>query len=216
MKDEKGGLLSKITQFFKSEKDPTSGNFRKKPPIMLLIAAFALIILLIINSITPDSNRSSETVFKSTDDETTPVSLGKKSNASVTEQYEEQYEQQLKDALEHIVGVSDVLVVVNVEGSETQIIEKNRVSAHSSTDETDKEGGKRTIEDQSVDEKVVIIRDGDGEKALVVSVEKPKIRGVLVVAKGAERIATKKELIEAVTRVLDVPSHKVSVQARKK
>lgn len=43
---------------------------------------------------------------------------------------------------------------------------------------------------------------------------KPKIVGVLVVAKGAEDIKVKTMIVEAVTRALDVPSHRVSVQPK--
>jgi stage III sporulation protein AG len=38
---------------------------------------------------------------------------------------------------------------------------------------------------------------------------------VLIVAKGADDVRVKKEIIEAVTRVLDVPSHRVAVSAKK-
>lgn len=84
-----------------------------------------------------------------------------------------------------------------------------------STDETDREGGKRKVEDISTDEKLVIVRSGDQEKPVVVKTEKPKIRGILVVAKGADNIEVKKWIIEAVTRSLDVPSHRVAVLPKK-
>jgi stage III sporulation protein AG len=38
---------------------------------------------------------------------------------------------------------------------------------------------------------------------------------VLVVAKGADNIEVKKSIIEAVTRALDIPSHRVAVLAKK-
>jgi len=37
----------------------------------------------------------------------------------------------------------------------------------------------------------------------------------LIVAKGADNIRIKKEIIDAVTRALDVPSHRVAVMAKK-
>ena len=75
--------------------------------------------------------------------------------------------------------------------------------------------GERKVEDFSTDEKVVIIREGDKEVPLVQQTKKPTIRGVLIVAKGADNISIKKEIVEAVTRVLDVPSHRVAVSAKK-
>ena len=50
---------------------------------------------------------------------------------------------------------------------------------------------------------------------LFLQTKKPEIRGVLVVAKGAENIQVKKWIIEAVTRALDVPSHRVAVMPKK-
>ena len=41
----------------------------------------------------------------------------------------------------------------------------------------------REVEDESLDEKTVIIREGDKETPVVLRTEKPKVRGVLVVAK---------------------------------
>ena len=83
------------------------------------------------------------------------------------------------------------------------------------TDETDREGGKRKVEDQSTDEQLVIIQNGEKEVPIVVETKKPAIRGVLVVAKGADNIQVKKWIVEAVTRSLDVPSHRVSVLPKK-
>ncbi|MCG2963631.1 hypothetical protein KZ308_28245, partial [Escherichia coli] len=81
-----------------------------------------------------------------------------------------------------------VEVIVNLDATEAKVYEKNTVTQKQSTDETDREGGKRKVEDISTDEKLVIVRSGDQEKPVVVKTEKPKIRGILVVAKGADNI----------------------------
>ncbi|MCD8502269.1 MAG: stage III sporulation protein AG [Bacillaceae bacterium] len=125
--------------------------------------------------------------------------------------YEYQYEKQLKEALEQIAGVSEVSIMINLAETETQVFEKNSTVRQQNTDETDREGGTRKVEDLSRDDQVVIIRSGDKEEPLVVRTEKPTIRGVLVVANGVENIQVKTWVVEAVSRVLDVPSHRVSV-----
>ncbi|MFP3359212.1 stage III sporulation protein AG, partial [Planococcus sp. SIMBA_143] len=71
--------------------------------------------------------------------------------------------------------------------------------------------GKRSIEDKSQEEEIVIVNNGDKEVPIVKETKKPKVSGVLVVAKGADNIQIKKWIIEAVTRSLNVPSHRVSV-----
>ena len=74
---------------------------------------------------------------------------------------------------------------------------------------------RRKVQDTSTDEQVVIIRNGEKEVPIIVGEIKPEIRGVLVVAKGAENIQVKKWIIEAVTRSLGVPSHRVAVMPKK-
>ena len=93
--------------------------------------------------------------------------------------------------------------------------ERNKVTQEQTTEETDREGGKRTVTDSSRDEQIVIVRNGEKEVPIVQMTEKPEVRGVLVVAKGADNITVKKWIIEAVTRVLDIPSHKVAVMPKK-
>lgn len=129
--------------------------------------------------------------------------------------YEEKFENQLKTALEDMTGVGEVTVLVNVEATERKVYESNAVLKNQITSETDKQGGKRTVEDQSKDEQLVIVRDGDKEIPIISETRKPDIKGVLIVAKGADNIQVKKWIIEAVTRALDVPSHKVSVVPKK-
>ncbi|MFD2681170.1 stage III sporulation protein AG [Bacillus seohaeanensis] len=138
----------------------------------------------------------------------------KKQNKSMKD-YEGYYENQLKEALEQIVGVDEVSVVVNVDSSEEKIYEKNESSQKQHTSETDQEGGKRSIEESSKEEQIVIIQDGEKEVPIISETKKPKVSGVLVVAGGADNIQIKKWIIEAVTRVLDVPSHRVAVMPKK-
>lgn len=128
---------------------------------------------------------------------------------------EEHYENQLKQALEDIVGVHSVTVVVNVESTEKKVLEKNTILRSQTTREEDNAGGVRQIEDQSKEEELVIIQNGNQEGPIVLEIKKPEIKGVLVVAGGAENIQVQKWIIEAVTRVLDIPSHRVAVIPKK-
>ncbi|MBA4535775.1 stage III sporulation protein AG [Bacillus aquiflavi] len=193
---------------------------RNKYHYLLLVILFGAAIMLIGNLI-PSGNQ------KSTDD--IPVIKGEKDikeelpafgqknskDNEIITAYEKAYENQLKEALEKMIGVEDVTVVVNIDATEKKVLEKNTVTQSQTTDETDQEGGKRKVEDQSKDEQVVIIRNGEKEVPIVLETKKPEIRGVLVVAKGADHIQVKKWIIEAVTRVLDVPSHRVAVMPKK-
>ncbi len=141
-------------------------------------------------------------------------SLKKDSNNKSISGYEESYEKQLTKALEEMLGIDDVMVVVNIDSTDRKVLEKNIVTKSQTTEEKDNEGGERKVQDTSTDEQLVIIREGEKEVPIVVEMKKPEIRGVLVVARGAENIQVKKWIIEAVTRALGVPSHRVAVMPK--
>jgi stage III sporulation protein AG len=52
---------------------------------------------------------------------------------------------------------------------------------------------------------------GDGQKPVVIKQLKPKVRGVLIVARGVENLRIKAAVIEAIQRTLEVPAHRISV-----
>lgn len=221
MKNDKGPLtwLSKI---FNKNGEPKE----KKPSLyayVFLVLIIGIGVMMAGNVLTAgqDSETASElddTIpanGKATEEEV--PAFGRKEPAEIKsiKDYEKYLETEMKEALEAISGVEDVKVVVNVDASEQKIFEKNKVTQKQITEETDQEGGKRTVEDTNIDEQLVIIKSGEKEGPVVLETKKPKIRGVLVVAKGAENIEIKKWIIEAVTRSLDVPSHRVSVMPKK-
>ncbi|WP_163102633.1 stage III sporulation protein AG [Peribacillus alkalitolerans] len=217
------GPLSWLQSLIMKKKDEEGRPEQEKKPSMHLYVLVVLVIgaaiMMASNFITKssqDASKSSLPVFKEEQSQDVEVfgRSGQKADPTIAD-YERTYENQIKEALETITGVDDVTVVVNVDSSERKVYEKNLVTQKQVTDETDREGGKRVVEDSSKDEKLVIIRNGEKEVPIVQETKKPNIRGVLVVAKGADNIQIKKWIVEAVTRALDVPSHRVAVMPKK-
>lgn len=150
--------------------------------------------------------------YSSADSKESSVPAAAFGNKDMTMQdYEEMYESQLKDVLGKIVGVENVSVMVNLESSEETVVEKDRRETEQVTEESDKNGGTRKINEHTVEDKVVLHRTDEGEKPIVVKRIKPRVRGVLIVAEGAEDLKRRALIIEAVQRVLDVPVHRISV-----
>ncbi|PEB53280.1 stage III sporulation protein AG [Bacillus pseudomycoides] len=200
------------------EKDDKEKGKKVTPKFLLVLLILG--ILLMFSSNFFQTKKEEVPVFKektSQDSGKDVPTFGQKNsdNMSIVEKYEKAYEQELKSALEDITGVKDVSITVNLDSSEEKILEKNTVKRSQTTSETDKTGGTRKVEDESLDEKTVIIREGDKETPVVLRTEKPKVRGVLVVAKGVDNIQIKAMVKEAVTRMLDVPSHRVAVLPKK-
>ncbi len=217
--DNDKGPISRLKKLLSNNHDPT-GKKPGKYQYLVLVLIIGAAIMLISNLFMNNTASNELPVFNNEKDkqvsEDVPA-FGQKSTKQndIIKTYEDAYENQLKEALEGIQGVGDVTVVVNVDATEKQVLEKNSKTQTQTTDETDREGGKRNVEDSSKEDSLVIIREGENEVPIVVETKKPEIRGVLIVAKGADNIQVKKWIVEAVTRALDVPSHRVAVMPKK-
>lgn len=195
--------------------DKKSGKYQYMILVLCIGAAFMIVGNVLFSDKSAPLDSKAVTASQSETSEVEAFSLKKDSNNKTISGYEEEYEKQLKKALEEMLGVDDVMVVVNIDSTDKKVLEKNKVTKSQTTEEKDNEGGERKVQDTSTDEQLVIIREGEKEVPIVVEYQKPAIRGVLVVAKGAENIQVKKWIIEAVTRALDVPSHRVAVMPKK-
>ncbi|RAL26568.1 stage III sporulation protein AG [Thermoflavimicrobium daqui] len=127
------------------------------------------------------------------------------------EDYEKKYESQLADVLSKIVGVDDVSVMVNLDSTEEEVVHVETREASQVTNEADPKGGNRTIQQTNNEKKTATYRADDGEQPVVIKRLKPKVRGVLVVARGIENLQVKAAVIEAIQRTLDLPMHRISV-----
>ncbi|RYL92346.1 stage III sporulation protein AG [Sporolactobacillus sp. THM7-4] len=134
-----------------------------------------------------------------------------RSSFSSIEKYESYVNQNLKDILEQIQGVSDVSVMVTFSSTEKKIYQNNIRTQDNQTVETDPRGGTRQVNERNQDSEVVMI-DKDGSKEpVVIGQEEPVVRGVIVVARGADQPVVKVQIMEAVATVLDIPTYKVKV-----
>lgn len=136
------------------------------------------------------------------------------STNSSMQQYETQYEGQLSTILNKIVGVRDASVIVNLDSSEEEVVAVDVRDSEQVTSEADKRGGNRSITQSNNDKKTAYYRTDNGDKPVIIKTIKPKVRGVLVVARGVENMEVKALVIEAVQRTLDVPIHRISVLPR--
>ncbi|GEB76492.1 stage III sporulation protein AG [Sporolactobacillus inulinus] len=140
------------------------------------------------------------------------IKAGNKTGSMTSiEKYESYVNQNLKNILEQIRGVSDVSVMVTFASTEKKIYQNNTKVQDNQTSETDPKGGKRQVTERNEDSEVVMI-DQDGNKVpVVIGNEQPTVRGVIVVARGADQSSTKVAIMDAVSTVLDLPSYKVTV-----
>ncbi|MEF3301935.1 stage III sporulation protein AG [Paenibacillus sp. GYB003] len=130
-------------------------------------------------------------------------------------EYEHAYEDAIKAILQKVVAVGDVEVLVTIDSTEETIVQSNSKETQQITNEKDQNGSTRHITEISRSGEVVLYEASGGQTPLVLKKIKPRIRGVVVVAKGAENMTVKQMIAEAVGRGLDVPAHRISVLPRK-
>jgi stage III sporulation protein AG len=140
--------------------------------------------------------------------------IGGSVGSDIIAEYENRYETQLRDILETVVGVGEVDVFVNLDSTPELVLQKNTETRSSNLQETDKDKATRNQNEQSRSEEAIII-SAKQEQPVVLKTLKPKVRGVVVVAKGADNIQVKMWITEAIQRALDVPLYKISVLPKK-
>lgn len=223
----------KLAEFFKgnkdentsSDKEPSQSPFKLTRKYVLALLGLG-VCWMIASSLFANSTGKTNSMIspiatetsgspKNNDEAVETLKLGGEKSSGSINDFENKYEEQLTETLNQMAGVSKVKVEVNVDGSEKNVYQYNRTDRTQQTEEVDKQGGKRKIEDESHDSQVVIINDGEKEIPVIVQTEMPDIKGVLIIAKGAENLEVKNMIREAVTRLLDVPSHRVAVLPKK-
>ncbi|MYL33518.1 stage III sporulation protein AG [Pontibacillus yanchengensis] len=216
----KKGPFKSITSLLKLKSE--DGKKPTKMAYVILIALFGLLILIVSDMFSSGETQNQQptnlpesTSSPTEQEQETFLQKDKEPTESIMSEAEAYYEKELEKLLNSVKGVSEVDVMVNLESTEAKIYEKNKTVTQQTTEETDKNGGERTIDDSSEDSQVVLTRRGDQEVPLLVRTQKPKVRGVLVVAKGADHMQVQQWIVEAVSRSLDVPTHRISVMPKK-
>lgn len=128
---------------------------------------------------------------------------------------EQAMEQRTKEILEKIVGVGTVDIMVTVDSTEELVVQRNMNDSQQLSEETDASGGKRHTTQYTRDGEIVTYSQSGNETPIVTKRIKPQVRGVLVVAKGAENQTVRTLITQAVEKGLNVPEYRISVVPRK-
>lgn len=123
-----------------------------------------------------------------------------KKNVENQEQYNDDL--RLQKILEEIDGVKDVSVMVTFSGTV-----ENNLAFEIQSDTYDK--GTDGFE-ETIDKRVIMSDDGP----FIKSKSYPKVKGVVVIAKGAEKAKTKADILAAVMTAYDIAPHKVCILSK--
>lgn len=121
--------------------------------------------------------------------------------------YQNDLETRLKKILGNIKGAGKVEVMVTIEGSPEL---KFATNVEEKTTTTTSSGGSENKTVTVVTNPIILNVKGE-EQPLVLMEILPKVKGVVVVAKGASNTKVKLQMVQAVQALLDVTSDKIDI-----
>lgn len=188
-------------------------NNKKKIENLVFLVIVLIITVVVINYIWNGNKSSNKTITNSAGRQlaSSKTSQDADSNQSSSSSNSENLERRLEDILKNIDGVGDVKVFINYSESSETVAMYNENSKKSTTEETDKSGGVRKVEETD-SQKEVIYQEQNGNKTPIVQKTiEPKIEGAIITAKGASDINVKTNIIQAVEAATGLATHKIQV-----
>lgn len=199
-KEKKGKNL------FERSFDKIEGAFGKKTTAILAATAIIGIMLTIIYENSEDESLLGVQTFNQTEPPIIEEVLSK-TTKEIQPTYAKQIEDQLEDILKKIANLGDVDVMVTLKSSSEKILAEDVNTRINIVDEIDSQGGKSTITEEDHISSIIM----SGTAPYVIREDMPQIEGVLVVAQGGDNVSIQSAIINAVSSLLDIPVHKVTV-----
>ena len=182
------------------------GKQRKKEQILTAV----LVVVILLLAFWP-SAADHEKQEKQQTEEVQPQVEATETNADERKKLEDD----LKRILLQVEGVGEVDVAVTMESTGRKLVEKDVPLSESSVDETGN-GTNSKKESKNSEEATVYLENADGTKApYVIEETMPVVRGVLVVAQGADDPQVVAEIKEAAMALFHLEAHKIKVMKRK-
>ncbi len=187
-----------------------NGDNKKKIENLVVFLVLLIITIIAINVILSDDGNSKQ---KENTQSSAYKQLANQDNNSsnISENSEYNLSEELEKVLSQISGVGQVKVLITYSETSETVPMYNEKSTESTTQETDTNGGVRTIQ-QTDNSKEIIYEEQSGEKTPITKkIVLPKIEGAIVIAQGAGNTNVKVNIIQAVEAVTGLPTHKVQV-----
>lgn len=196
-------MLEKLKEIFNPK------NQKKNASSLIILLFAGAVVLLLSNFFLSEKDNTSKLASNGTDN-----GLKKENILDYTEEdYAGDMEKRLEEILKKIKGVGEVDVMITFDDTSEKIPVFNTNQIIEKTDEKDAQGGTREVTREDLSQQIVVGSGGDS--LMIMKETKPKVRGVIVVAEGAENIEIKEKLYSAVKTVLGVSGNKVEVYSSK-
>ena len=202
----------KLNKFLGKDETTGENNNKKKIENLVFLIVLVIITVVIINIIwNGDKTTNKEQSNNDTSKQLAATNNQTISQNQIRETSETDLETRLEEILSQIQGVGEVKVLLNYSESSEVVAMYNETSRTSNTEETDTDGGTRTIQETDT-QKDIIYQEDNGEKTPITQkIVQPKIEGAIITAKGASQANVKTNIIQAVEAVTGLATHKIQV-----
>ena len=206
LKDKIKSLLAK------KENEPD----KKKLENLVVFVLILIITIIIINFIWNGDSQNSESNTQTTDANKKLATDIDYQNIGTTESTETTNSSntmvvELEEILSNISGVGKVKVMITYSETNKVIPVYNEESSQQDTEETDSEGGTRKITQTDTKKEVIYEENGDEKTLITQSVISPTVEGAIITAEGAGDVTIKTNIIQAVSAVTGLSTHKIQV-----
>ena len=193
--------------------DENQGNNKRKIENLVFLVILLIVTVVIINYVWSGEKSANKNVINSSGKQLATTkntqTTGETNQKNTTNNND--LEQRLENILSNIDGVGDVKVFINYSETSETVAMYNENSKKSTTEETDKSGGVRKVE-QTDSQKEIVYQEENGNKTPIVQkTVEPKIEGAIITAKGASDINVKTNIIQAVEAATGLATHKIQV-----
>lgn len=136
---------------------------------------------------------------------------GSGGTTSADETYVAYLEEKLEHVLSQMEGVGEVEVMITVSDAGEYVVEKDRNTTSTVTQETDSAGGSRTVTEGDTEEQTIYVDTGDETYPYIQKEKLPTVEGVVVVAEGGGSSVVISNISETVEALLPVEAHRIKV-----
>lgn len=184
----------------------------KKLNFLIILAAAGIFLIVLANTFAGSGSTSTDRLNTGQPAVHVEPPTLKNTSSEITK-LEDTLAERLEEVLAQVNGVGQVQVTVNMASTTQKDFAVNTTTNNKNTQERDPKGGNRAITETEENGQMVMARgnQGGGEVPVVIKEIKPEVKGVIVVAEGADDMLVKADLMKAVQVYLDLPLYKVIV-----
>ena len=132
-------------------------------------------------------------------------------NTTTTTQYAQSLECRLNAVLRDIAGAGDVSCMVTLNGEVERVLAYANDQKNSSTQNTTSNGSVNKTQTENSSKEPIIITVNGSNEPLVIKEIMPEVKGVVVVATGADNVKVKLDILKAVQALLKIESSQIEI-----